>query len=126
MPNIKVVVEKTDTGFSAFSEAHSTYTTGASLTELRSNIAEAINFQLKEEGTTIKSKQISLEIDLAQFFKYYKVLNARFLAERIGMNPSLLSQYVNGKKEPSSKQKAKILKGINEIGRELTEIGLTV
>jgi DNA-binding transcriptional regulator YdaS (Cro superfamily) len=52
------------------------------------------------------------------------VLNANFLAQRIGMNPTLLSQYVRGKKHPSAKQTDKIIKGIQTIGKELSEISL--
>jgi DNA-binding transcriptional regulator YdaS (Cro superfamily) len=63
-------------------------------------------------------------LDLKQFFQYYRVLNATFLAKRIGMNPTLLSQYVRGKKQPSSKQIEKIIKGIQSIGKELSEISL--
>lgn len=40
------------------------------------------------------------------------------------MNKTLLSQYVQGRKKPSEKQKQKILSGIHEIGQELSEINL--
>lgn len=40
------------------------------------------------------------------------------------MNESLLSQYVKGVKTPSQKQLDRILKGIHEIGKELSEIHL--
>jgi hypothetical protein len=40
------------------------------------------------------------------------------------MNPALLSQYVQGSKKPSEKQKRKILEGIHQIGKELSEIDL--
>jgi len=58
------------------------------------------------------------------FFKYYNVLNAKFLAHKIGMNPTLLSQYVNGRKKPSEAQAEKIIQGIHQIGNELSEISL--
>jgi len=59
-----------------------------------------------------------------QFFRYYRVINARFLADKIGMNPTLLSQYVQGRKKPSEMQTEKILLGIHKIGQELSEINL--
>jgi hypothetical protein len=40
------------------------------------------------------------------------------------MNPTLLSQYVRGKKHPSSRQTDKIIRSIQSIGKELAEIGL--
>lgn len=79
---------------------------------------------LEDDGRKVTTKNIKLEIDLKQFFQYYRVINARFLAERIGMNPTLLSQYVQGRKKPSQQQTAKILEGIHSIGRELSEINL--
>lgn len=40
------------------------------------------------------------------------------------MNPSLLSQYVQGHKKPSEAQTQKLLKGIHQIERELADIEL--
>jgi len=51
-----------------------------------------------------------------------RIINAKFLAKRIGMNETLLSQYVQGTKKPSAKQTGKILNGIHEIGKELINI----
>ena len=121
---IKVIVEKTDTGFSAFAEEYAVYSTGKTMTELNKNIHEALNVYFEDTNEKITEKEIQLEIDLKQFFQYYRVLNAKFLAERIGMNPTLLSQYVQGRKKPSAQQTEKILEGINEIGRELSELHL--
>jgi transcriptional regulator with XRE-family HTH domain len=77
-----------------------------------------------DSGYTVTEDNIKLRLELRQFFQYYKVLNANFLAERIGMNPSLLSQYVRGKKQPSAKQAEKIILGIQRIGKELSDINL--
>jgi len=40
------------------------------------------------------------------------------------MNPTLLSQYVQGHKKPSENQTAKILTGIHQIGQELSDMNL--
>ena len=119
-----MVVEKTDTGFSAFSENYPIYTTGRTVSELIDNALEASNLFFEEEKLTITPENIKFEIDFKQFFQYYKVLNAKFLANKIGMNPTLLSQYVQGKKKPSDAQTEKILFGIHQIGQELSEINL--
>ena len=121
---IAFTVEKTDTGFSAYSEAYPVYTTGKSFTELLSNAVEAMNLFLSENDSQIAENNITFEIDLKQFFQYYRVINSKFLARRIGMNESLLSQYVQGRKKPSAAQTNKILLGIQEIGRELSSINL--
>ena len=119
-----MVVEKTDTGFSAFSENYPIYTTGRTVSELMDNALEAANLFFEEEKLTVTQENIKFEIDFKQFFQYYKVLNAKFLANKIGMNPTLLSQYVQGKKKPSDAQTEKILFGIHQIGQELSEINL--
>jgi len=85
-----------------------------------------MNLYLEDEGIEIGQENIKLEIDLKQFFQYYRVINSKFLVERIGMNPTLLSQYVKGHKVPSEKQTKKILLGVQEIGRELSEINLVL
>ncbi len=121
---IIMTVEKTKTGFSAFCENYPIFTTGVSVPELMNNAYDAVNFYFEEQQKTIQPKQVAFEIDFEQFFKYYKVLNAKFLAEKIGMNASLLSQYVQGHKKPSKKQTERILIGIHQIAQELSDINL--
>jgi len=121
---VRFIVEKTDTGFSAYSEDYPVYTTGSSFTEILKNGVEAMNLFLSEQDYQITENNITFEIDLKQFFQYYRVINSKFLAKRIGMNESLLSQYVQGRKKPSLAQTNKILIGIQEIGRELSNLNL--
>jgi hypothetical protein len=117
---ICVVIEKSVTGFSAFAEAYPVYTTGTTMNELIDNTIEA--FSLYFDNEKFDSFRIVFEIDFKQFFKYYKVLNSKALASKIGMNLTLLSQYVSGHKKPSQKQSRRILYGINQIGQELAEM----
>ncbi|MCA1763956.1 MAG: helix-turn-helix domain-containing protein [Cryomorphaceae bacterium] len=121
---IIMTVEKTDTGFSAYSNDYAIFTTGKSIPELINSAYEATEFYFEEENVKVEPNDIRFEIDFKQFFKYYKVINAKFLAEKIGMNPTLLSQYVSGTKKPSPKQTEKILSGIHQIGQELSGINL--
>ena len=121
---IKLIVEKTDTGFSAYSDNYPIFTTGKTVTDLMENAFEASNLYFENENFRINHDNLKFEIDFQQFFQYYKVINARHLAEKIGMNPTLLSQYVQGHKKPSNKQTEKILSGIHQIGQELSEINL--
>jgi len=121
---IKMVVEKTETGFSAFSEEYPVYTTGRTITELIDNAYEAANLYFEDLNIQVTHENFKFEIDFKQFFQYYKVINSKFLADKIGMNPTLLSQYVQGHKKPSESQTEKILSGIQQIGKELSEINL--
>lgn len=85
---------------------------------------EATNLLLEDHNLSITPENLKFEIDFKQFFQYYKVINANFLAHQIGMNPSLLSQYVQGHKKPSTAQSEKILLGIHQSGQELVELNL--
>lgn len=113
-------VEKTDTGFSVYSKTLPIYSTGCNISELQTNILEAANLYFEDQNLLLDESNVSLAFDLKQFFTYYRVLNAKFLATRIGMSESLLSQYVNGHKKPSKSQTERILNGIHEIGKELS------
>ena len=120
---IKIIVEKTKTGFSAYSSEFPIFTTGRTVSELINNAYEAAQLYFEEEYE-VSHENLRFEIDFEQFFQYYKVLNSKFLAEKIGMNPTLLSQYVQGHKKPSEIQTEKILTGIHQIGQELSEMNL--
>ena len=124
MKRISVFVEKTRTGFSACSDDYPVCTTGDDLKEIRSNMVEAMNLYYEETNPdkVISEEDISLRLDLASFFQYYKVINAKAFSSRVGMNQSLLAQYIKGIKKPSKAQTQRILKGVQELGRELAEI----
>jgi len=127
MKGIKFIVEKTNTGFSAFAEddKYPVATTGGTITELKSNILEAFNLlQDYNKKKTITLDDIVIKLDLAQFFDYYKIINAKALSERIGMNQSLLAQYISGDKTPSDKQVERIIKGLKEAAKEILELEL--
>lgn len=119
---IAIVVEKTKTGYSAYSEKYPVYTVGKSLEELKSNILEAVNLSFEKSDKAVTENNLKIMLDLPQFFEFYKVINAKALSERIGMNQSLLSQYIKGIKKPSPAQTNRILKGVQQVGRELAGV----
>lgn len=121
---IKIIIEKTETGFSAFTEDYPIFTTGKTITELQNNALEATQLYFDEQEEKITIEKLKFEFDFQQFFQYYNVINAKMLAQKIGMNATLLSQYVSGKKKPSDVQTEKILAGIHQIGQELAELNL--
>src|ERR1700744_861334 len=119
---ITIIVEKTKTGYSAYAEKYPVYTVGKSLEELKANILEAINLYEEQRSRPVTEEDLRIMLDLQQFFEFYKVINAKALSERIGMNQSLLAQYVKGIKKPSPKQATRILKGVQQVGKELASI----
>jgi hypothetical protein len=122
MKKINILVERTKTGYSAIAEDFPVCSTGKDLPALKKGILEALNLYFEDQNKTISENNLRINLDLHQFFEFYKVINAKALSERIGMNQSLLAQYVKGHKKPSSAQTEKILKGIQQVGRELANI----
>ena len=127
-PEIILEVIKEESGYSASAKVGDKFiaTYGDSFDELKTNIIEAVNLAFDEENISYKIEEIKYSYDLKSFFSFYKVLNVKALSERIGMNQSLLAQYISGKKKPSAKQANRILLGVQRIGKELSEISFLI
>lgn len=123
-PEITITVLKEDKGYSATAsvEDHFIATEAETFEELQANILEAVNLSFEDLGFNYAINEIKFEYDLESFFDFYKVINAKALSERIGMNQSLLAQYIKGVKKPSATQTKRILEGVQQIGRELSEV----
>jgi len=123
-PIIKLKIIKEDLGYTALGQwrNRSLVTCGDSWEELQSMIIEMLNLTFEDLGFEYAIEEIKFEYDLESFFDFYKVINAKALSERIGMNQSLLAQYIKGIKKPSATQTKRILEGVQQIGKELTEV----
>ena len=123
-PKIKITITKEDTGYSANTLVNGNFITTESETfeELKEMVIEAVNLTFEDKGFIYTLNEIDFEYDIESFFDFYKVINAKALSERIGMNQSLLAQYIKGIKKPSVAQTKRILFGVQQIGRELSEV----
>jgi predicted RNase H-like HicB family nuclease len=123
-PKIKLKVIKKDTGYSAYSKVGENLiaSQGETFEELKDMILDAVNLTFEDRQFVYTENELQFEFDLESFFDFYKVINAKALSERIGMNQSLLSQYIKGIKKPSASQTKRILNGVQQIGRELSEV----
>jgi hypothetical protein len=123
-PKIIMTIIKEDTGYSATAEIGKKFigTQGEDYNELTDNIVEAVNLAFKKEGYIYKLSEIKIAYDMESFFQFFKVINAKAFSERIGINQSLLAQYIHGHKKPSDAQKKKILTGVQQLGRELAAV----
>ena len=119
-----MTVAKEEIGFSATTILPSNFiaTQGESLADLKKQILDAVNLAFKNRGIAYTEDEIILKPDLQSFFTFYRILNAKALSERIGMNQSLLAQYIKGIKRPSVAQTKRILKGVKKVGKELASI----
>jgi hypothetical protein len=123
-PKIKMTVVKEDIGYSAHTKVADDFigTQGDNFDELKTMILDAVNLSFEDKGFVYTIDEIEFIYDLESFFDFYKVINAKALSERIGMNQSLLAQYIKGIKKPSASQTKRILQGVQQIGRELSEV----
>jgi hypothetical protein len=128
MKKYEFIVEKTGTGFSAYAKDDdiNVGTTGKTMTELKSNILEAFNLLNEHQNKKpITAENIFIQLDLNQFFEYYSdLIKAQGVAKRIGMNQSLLAQYIGGDKKPSEKQTKRIIHGLKETAKEILELDI--
>lgn len=126
MKTFEIIIEKTNTGYSAYAKDYPVVTTGSSMAELKNNITDALNLYFEAAGkiVTVDERNLKITLDLPQFFEFYQVINAKALSGRIGINQTLLSQYVNGHKKPSQKQLSRIINGIKQLGQELSGLDL--
>ncbi len=61
---------------------------------------------------------------ISRLFLTHPEINASAVARRMGMQQSLLAQYIRGIKKPSKEREQAILAAIHEIGRELCALSL--
>ena len=59
---------------------------------------------------------------ISRIFLTHPELNASAVARRLGIQQSLLAQYIRGLKKPSAEREQKILDTIREIGCELSAV----
>ncbi|MBM3454723.1 MAG: XRE family transcriptional regulator [Bacteroidetes bacterium] len=125
-PKLHVTILKENVGYSATIVSKNKFIASEAETFelLLTNLVEAINLTFEESGFTYQVNELKFTYDLESFFEFYKVINAKALSERIGMNQSLLAQYIKGIKKPSTAQIRRILTGVQQIGKELAEVQL--
>ena len=59
---------------------------------------------------------------MQRFFLTHPEINVAGFAKSIGINASLLRNYINGFKKPSKEREEKILSGLHLLGKELSEL----
>ena len=61
-------------------------------------------------------------VGISRIFLTHPELNASAVTRRLGIQQSLLAQYIRGLKKPSAERERKILETIREIGTELSAV----
>lgn len=79
------------------------------------NLDEDVSFESFEYEDAEPTK-------LQRFFLTHKEINVSEFAKAIGINPSLLRNYINGFKKPSAEREQMIFDGIRNIGKEMVAV----
>ena len=119
MQTVTFLVEKTGTGYSAYSEDFGILSTGKTLKQVYAEAEAGIVEQAEYLGENPADYQLEFTYDLPALFEAYR-LNVDAVSAHMGINATLMSQYINRKKVPSTKQKQRIETGIQDYARRLT------
>ena len=76
---------------------------------------------LEEEGKEVPELEFVWHYDMKSFFNYFDFLNVSKVAERAGINPSLMRRYASGISNASEQQYEKLEQAVKEFSRELVE-----
>ena len=82
---------------------------------------DGIHWRTLDEDISFESFEYedSLPSAMQRFFLTHKEINVAEFARSIGMNATLLRNYINGFKKPSAEREKAILAHIHSLGKEL-------
>lgn len=127
---IKVILERSNTGYSAYAEnVEGIFTAGDTIEEIKENIKEVIGYQVeyleekgeKEKADNLRNAALKYYIDLNAFFEYYSLFNKSELAKYIGINPSHLRRLSMENMELSDQKAQQIEQGMKRLSQELSQ-----
>lgn len=88
------------------------------LDDFHNGLKEAF-VDMTKDGVSIPTVNFEYKMDVGSFFNYYPI-NITAFAQYIGMNASLLRQYVSGLRTPKAKALQKIKEGINKFKQDIS------
>lgn len=80
---------------------------------------EEIKAMLIEEGKTPVELEFVYHYDMKSFFEYFDFLNVSKVAQRAGINPSLMRKYTSGVANAGEGQYLKLQRAIYSMAQEL-------
>jgi len=132
MKKIRVVLEKTKDGYSAYAEnVDGIYGGGDTAEEAKQSIEDAIVlFKKYNNAETIPAilkgnYSLVFRFDPESLFNYYKGIFSNSALERItGINQRQIQHYASGHKKPREAQLKKIETALHKLGNELIAVEL--
>ena len=132
MKRVKVFIEKTEDGYSAYVDLEDTTlnygiigegaTVSEALEDFRASY-EDMKAIYKEEGRDFVEADFEFLYDLPSFLQYYsKIFSFAGLERLTEVNQAQLSQYVQGYRKPSKQTVVKIQNKLQHLAEELQDI----
>ncbi len=132
MEQVKVIIEKSSYGFSAYMDSgderldYGILGEGKTAKEAKADFMDAYE-DMKEyyesEGKAFTEAEFEFYFDTASFIQYYAYAFSLAGLERItGINQKQLGHYVSGFRKPSPKTVKKIEDGIKKFTQELSAV----
>lgn len=95
---------------------------GDTADEAKSDMLETYHDMIEleaEEGRQVGELEFEYKYDIQSFFNYFSFLNVTKVAERAGINPSLMRQYNSGLTKAGQKQYDKLKVAVSQLTKEL-------
>ena len=134
MKTIKVIIEKADRNYSAYLDGiDGIVTTGANVSEIKSNMYKAINAfveECEELGYEVPEEfsgeyELVFKMDVESVLDFYSGIFTKAGLERItGINQKQLWHYASGARKPRPEQAVKLESALHKLGEELLAISL--
>lgn len=90
----------------------------AAIDDMMSGWQDAVA-DLKEDGIEVPELEIEYRFDVGSLFSYYDFVNIAGVAREIGLNPSVIRQYVIGVRKPSAERKKQIITGFKNLADKM-------
>lgn len=74
---------------------------------------------MAKDGKEVPEMEFSVKYDMASFFNRFDFLNQTKIAEKAGINPSLLRKYTSGVVKAGKKQYEKLNKAVKALATEM-------
>lgn len=121
MQTVHFLIEKTNGGYTSYSEELGILSDGKTIKQTQANSREGVKEQCEITGENPDDFNIVFRYDVAAAFDALKP-NVTTLAARSGINGSLISQYASGKKKPALKQKQRIEAALHDYARDILSV----
>lgn len=132
MKEVRVIIEKTSDGYSAYGEkADGIWGMGDSVKEAKDSALKSLQLFIEHNDPKNIPHELKgvyhlvFKFDMQSFFNYYKGVFTNAGLERLtGINQKQIQHYASGLKKPRPAQKKKIETALHTLGEDLLAVKL--